>query len=1046
MCRPVTVLLHSLALSVATGIVTCCVLNVSVLASEAEIDAVREASEVMWGFYEKGDIEKAATSAEEYTRLLEQTFGRGANDTARGYAFQSRFYAELRSREKALKARDAALQILAVTQSPRPEIDAMTLHLLALCSAYLGDGGMAVKCGLREGELIRKGDGDVPEELPTFFSDLATIAFAEGRRWDAAQCQVFALWAANKVFGERSEERRHVLDKCADLYEAQCLYENAVALHQEMLVAIEGEFGPTAIATAQRLRKLANCQELLGDFAAAESTARRALAIMAGGPNPDVLDMVLCLNIIARACAQQGKWEEAERNAREALAVLDEGSDADRPALIETRQSLMLSYTLQGRYQDAERLARESLAAIEKSAGSRNPEYIPTLSALGYLFWSTGKHEEADKLFVRAIAACKRESKGSSPLLALLEQNHAANCFYQGRYAEAEKISERSLRSLQATLGDDHPRVAALFINLGTAQASQGKWAEAASNNDQGCRRMVPDIRHQLDVLPPVEQFRLLRGQYAIAYQAALTMGLVQQDDHRMCELSAGWLANGKAIAHEASRRQAAQAKSNAGESDSDTRALTEPHPWVEIDAIRARIPPKGVFIDIARFDVFNYAATRKGEDWKPARYAAWIVPARGVGSIQVVDLGDAKPIDAAVATYRQALREAVGENGRVATSGEPAAEQALLRTAGPLVERVLRPILAGVSAAGCAAAEQLIISPDGELWMVPWAAMPLSDGRYLVEQYAISTLTSGRDLDPVQTARSECSRSVIVADPAFDMSPNELAQAIQALDVEKASSIELPQRVAAAAGAGRRSVQEIGRAARLPWSLSEARQVAKRIERLCGERPVMYLEGRALEERVKQLRSPRILHFATHGFVLPDQVVSTARVERLSMLNSAGRPIQGLTSEAGEPLEDPLLRCGLLLAGCNAAPGTHPEGAGDGCLTGQEIVALDLSSTELVVLSACDTGAGRVQHGEGVAGLRQAFLIAGAEAVLATLWQVSDELAADLVVKFFDRLAAGEGRTAALRHAQLDLIATRRKERGAAHPAAWAAFELTGR
>jgi CHAT domain-containing protein len=207
-----------------------------------------------------------------------------------------------------------------------------------------------------------------------------------------------------------------------------------------------------------------------------------------------------------------------------------------------------------------------------------------------------------------------------------------------------------------------------------------------------------------------------------------------------------------------------------------------------------------------------------------------------------------------------------------------------------------------------------------------------------------------------------------------------------------------------------------------------------------------MYLEGRALEERVKQLRSPRILHFATHGFVLPDQVVSTARVERLSMLNSAGRPIQGLTSEAGEPLEDPLLRCGLLLAGCNAAPGTHPEGAGDGCLTGQEIVALDLSSTELVVLSACDTGAGRVQHGEGVAGLRQAFLIAGAEAVLATLWQVSDELAADLVVKFFDRLAAGEGRTAALRHAQLDLIATRRKERGAAHPAAWAAFELTGR
>jgi CHAT domain-containing protein len=135
-----------------------------------------------------------------------------------------------------------------------------------------------------------------------------------------------------------------------------------------------------------------------------------------------------------------------------------------------------------------------------------------------------------------------------------------------------------------------------------------------------------------------------------------------------------------------------------------------------------------------------------------------------------------------------------------------------------------------------------------------------------------------------------------------------------------------------------------------------------------------------------------------------------------------------------------------VLLAGANrreAAQGR--DDVDDGILTGMEVAGLDLWGTRLVVLSACETGLGDVQQGEGVMGLRRAFFLAGARRVLSTLWKVPDLETQQLMTDFITRWKAGTPGVDALRDAQIAMIGQMRKQHGHAHPFYWAAFTMTG-
>jgi len=210
--------------------------------------------------------------------------------------------------------------------------------------------------------------------------------------------------------------------------------------------------------------------------------------------------------------------------------------------------------------------------------------------------------------------------------------------------------------------------------------------------------------------------------------------------------------------------------------------------------------------------------------------------------------------------------------------------------------------------------------------------------------------------------------------------------------------------------------------------------------ERIAAMLGVKALEGGSATKRsVENARSPRILHIATHGFFLPDQQRPSGGKEFQRDRGKTGAA--DLANPLSRGMENPLPRSGLVLAGANTwlqGKAISPE-AEDGILTAENASGLELLFTDMVVLSACQTRLGDIKAGEGVFGLRGAFLLAGAKKLVMSLWKIPDEETRTLMEGFYRSVLEGRPRAEALREAQLEIKAA------SPEPLFWGAFISQG-
>lgn len=846
--------------------------------------------------------------------------------------------------------------------------------------------------------------------------------------------------------------------------EAEQAYLNALKLREAHL----GDHPKTA-ETLTSLGGLYHAQHLQSK---PEQLLLRALRILRQSYGEDDARNCGAMHNLAMFYTEVGEYQKAESLLRHAVQIRREKLGNDHPSLAETLSTLGSLYTRMERFRDAEQANLESLRIVESRA-NRDPDRVACIANnLGFLYYNMNRMDDAAKYFRKAIETWRAADFPENPHFAMAINNLSSALVMQHKYDQALPIQLESFALREKLLSEAHPDLAQSLHNLGMISAAAKDYDGAADYFDRSRRTIRRHVNQVLPGLSEKQQLAYLQSTDERFLHLALSLGCQQRDNPRLTELSAAWLLNAKGVTQEAVAQQAVLGRfaqtpeqqavaaelkearrqiaaltyhvpANADQAQQQKQRIQELQdqeqklagqltgqagsvlglaPWLEVSELRKSLPPGSVFVQVGRLQLKDFANdTGLGE-----HYVAWLIFPEANSQVQVVDLGLADGIEKAAAAARDAIRsgaELINEQG------EPQAEQVLQEKLNALARQVLHPLLPHIGER-----EHWLISPDSALWLVPWSAMPLPDGKYAVEEHSIRHLVSGREL--VSQAEQATPRPpLMLANPNYDL----------AADARLAAQSGSTQR-SITPDTAVRSAGLLPKVGPLPGTALEARAIAPYLKSFAASDPAILLQDKASEEAFKATHNPRLVVLSTHGFFLADQQIAAAQQQAgssIEAINTDGLGDAAALTADGQPLENPLLRCGLLLAGCNDRTG--PNNLDDGILTGLEIVGTDLRGTELVVLSACETGLGEVRNGNGVAGLRQAFQLAGARSVVATLWQIPDRETVQLMAGFFQHLADKDTKADSLRQAQLELIAKRRERYGAAHPYFWAAFTLTG-
>ncbi|MCB9051003.1 MAG: CHAT domain-containing protein [Lewinellaceae bacterium] len=832
--------------------------------------------------------------------------------------------------------------------------------------------------------------------------------------------------------------------------------------------------------------------EGLGQYEKAERILLEALSIVEEQYAKTDRFYTIIQNNLGVLYAQAGRYMECEQHLLISNALVKEQYGENHIQFAGNLFNLGFLYDNTGRYAKAEECYLLSKSIVENNMGRENFYYAGVANNLGLLYYHTGQLDEAEQYFQEAIGIRTKLIGGphastatSINNLALvyekmnrhedaLEQHlralsmreellgkahpHYAQSLSNlgnlalktGQYAKAESLYLEANRTWEAALGREHPDIAINLISLGLcfSKTARPAEAEAALREASGIQRRLMEkatrylseselatytftFHNYQNILFSITDVEAATrpGLAALCYDNSLFYkGFLLQEAQRMRKLVNADSAAQRQFellsslhrqlasqyAKPISERQGtAELESQINELErtlahttAGFRDVVRQASWQEA---RQELPADGAAVEFIRYRQ-NY-----GQLSDSMFYAA-LVLRPGQPLPQWIPLCEEKQLDALLQWGSSPRQDDINNLYVPGWGGNPIAEKTLYH----LLWAPLEAALDG--------AQTLYFSPDGLLHRLNLGAIPDEQGRMLGERFQLVRLNSTRQLVIPAPPKKERTNALLFGGIRYNLDSTALAQSISELP---------PMESVASRGELRfENADTTLRAADWAYLPGTAQEVA-------ALKSILYDNGIACETRTEYTateeafkligqdqRAPEILHLATHGYFFPDPSLLSS--------SSGGEGSQG--EAVFKISEHPLIRSGLILAGGNHTWKGNPplEGYEDGILTAYEISRMNLAGTELVVLSACETGLGDIVANEGVYGLQRAFRIAGARYLLLSLWKVPDRQTTQLMELFYKKwLEQGLPLRDALSSAQLQM-----REEGWP-PFYWAGFVL---
>jgi len=806
--------------------------------------------------------------------------------------------------------------------------------------------------------------------------------------------------------------------------ESRMLLEKAAKIFKSRLGAESSEY-------ILAINNLSTLFILTGNYAESEQLQLEALRLRKKIKGEQSNDVALSLNNLAVLYGELGNYNAIESLYKEAIVIYKKNYGVDNLNYASALSNLANYYTKLYRFSEADTLFTQAAAIVVKVQGENHPKYALALNEKGSLYQSMGKFKEAESIFLQSADIRKKVLGENHPDYSISLNNLAGLYFSMGNYEKAESLFLQSLQIKKMIYDEQHISYVNNIYNLAILYSVDGNYKKADSNCIAGMSVEKKLILNKLDYMSENELMayikkrqnafeftysnllkhvspnliqstydnRLLLTGITVQNTSNLVRLMEQMKDSSIVKLWKDYKNNkqllDKLLTIPVTRRIINSDSLINSINQQEKTLLRQSADYRDIKSklnitwnmVRDNLKPGEAAIEFSKFNYFNKTKT------DTVLYAAMLIRPEDAAPV-FLQLFDEDQLKAALKKFVYAAPVQIRGNKSIVADNSGSDN---------LYNLLWRPLLPYLTKTNT-----VYFSPDGLLHQIAFAAIATGKDSLLCDKYQLIQLTSTREI--VNNNRTATKFPVSFAlfgginynsqqtDTAANITPDPYAYVYQ----QNRS-------------AGLDSFQY------LPATLLEVTDIKKSLE-LSGKKPVLFTGKKATEavfRSMSGMASPEVMHFATHGFTLPD----TSKQKS----NDAAFKIS----------DNPLLRSGLVLAGGNKGwQGKSNPIEDDGILTALEISSVPLQNTQLAVLSGCETGTGEIRGSEGVFGLQRAFKLAGVKYIIASLWQVPDKETREFMAVFYNHWLNGK-------NIQQSFLTTQKDMHKKYPPYYWAAFTL---